>query len=159
MESSTRYLETIETLMAQNSKLTKELQDAVVGKLPSNIVSQEMIEQCFIQIARVFGPTAKGSILDEVTFLCNNFIKMNEDYNIRVRQAQSLVLEKEAAMKALDGNDLEEYTELTGKVSKLRGVLEVIKTRLDRLCTTSCDQDIIELRKNLADFLGGVKNG
>ncbi len=125
--------------------------------MPANIAPPEMVEQCFATIARILGPTARGTLLDEVNLLCNEFIKIGNEYMKSSSQAQELSAEKKAIEKAVKGQDIDdnEATELASKVARLHGVLEVIKTRLDRLCRVECQSEISDLRKSVADFLGG----
>lgn len=142
--------------MIENSRLTKELQDIVKDKMPANIVSQEMAEKCLATIATILGPTARGSLLDEITFLCNEFMKISNEYIVVDRQSKQLSREKESIEKAVKGDDVDENhetTQLIKRVIRLRGVLEVIKTRLDRLSKNCNQSEIADLRKNVADFL------
>ena len=147
--------------MIENSRLTKEIQDAVKGKMPANIIPQEIADKCFAKISSILGPTARGSLLDEITLLCNEFVKMDQEYMVSASQTKKLAKEKEVLEKVIKGDDIDdgyEATQLISKVSRLRGVLEVIKTRLDRLCTTSVRPEIVELRNSVSDFLSGDKN-
>lgn len=166
METSTRYLHTIEALMVENSRLTKELQDAINGKLPSRIVSQDEADQCFHKIADIMGPIARGSLLTEISTLCNEFKTVAQQYMVEAKKAQLLEKERGAVEKAIKGKDIEENfslggysTEMVNNAVRLRAVLEVIKTRLDRMCLKSdTNSEIFELRKNVSDFLSGDKN-
>jgi hypothetical protein len=168
METATRYLQTIESLMVENSRLLKELQDATNGKLPSRIIPQEEADQCFGRIAEIMGPIARGNLLSEVTTLCNEFKKIGQEYMTAATKAKALEKERGAIEKVIKGEDVEEsqspfgreYSmEMVNKVARLRAVLEVIKTRLDRLCLRNDSPDLMELRKDVAGFLSGDKNG
>lgn len=158
METSTRYLTTIEALMIDNSRLTKELQDIVIGKMPANVIQQEMAEQCFAKIASVLGPSARGNLLDEITVLCDEFLRVGNEYVSSISQIKKLAEEKEIIGKIVNGDDDgsdNESTPLIIEVARLRGVIEVIKTRMDRLSLSDgdCRSEIIELKNSVTGFL------
>lgn len=160
METATRYLATIESLMINSSRLEKELQDTTQGKLPTRAISQEMADQCYHRIASVLGPTAKGTLLDEVTVLCNEFLKVAKLYTEITNTLKLYEKDNKAIEQTVKGNDLEDTykpTPIVSSVARLRGVLEVTKTRLDRLVSTG-NNDVVELRNEVARFLGGDKN-
>lgn len=160
METNARYLQTIENLMVENSRLTKELADAVKGKLPSRIISEEIADQCYHKIASVIGPVAKGSLLDEVSVLCNEFVKVGREFMSAVDTLKKREREIKAIEQTTKGEDIEENynpTPLVNNVSRIRGVLEVMKVRLDRL-VASGNTDVVDMRNDLARFLNGGKN-
>ena len=162
METATRYLATIESLMVENSRLSKELEDAVKGKLPSRIISQEEADKCFHMISKYLGPVAKGTLLSEITVLCDEFQKVGTEYMKLIPQIKALEKETQSINQAVKGNDVEQgyTTPLITKVVRLHAVLEVIKARLDRMCSSSRQDmsEIYDLRKDVAGFLNGDKN-
>jgi hypothetical protein len=156
METATRYLHTIESLMIDNSRLKKELNEAVKGKLPSRIVPVEEVEKCFGIIASVLGPTSRGDLLNEVTIICNEFKNVSREYVSAASTMHALEKEKSAAIKAVKGDDIDDNyssSRLVNDVVRLRAVLEVIKTRLDRLCSINTNTELSELRKDVVGFL------
>lgn len=157
METATRYFDTIEKLMTDNSRLTKELADAVNGKMPSRIISQEMADECFNKIAGMIGPVASGSLLDEITAFCNEYMKLAQDYRKVAEQNKYAKSQETAIEKIVKGEDLDESyipTALVSNVSRLRAVLEVSKTRLARLVSNGIN-DVAELYNDVATFLDG----
>lgn len=157
MENANRYLATIESLMSENSRLTKELQDSLQGKLPERIVSQDIADLCFSKIAHVLGPSASGTLLDEVNTLCNEFLKIVDEHSVVSYKLKKYVKENEEIEKALMGEDVEDgHAATVGKVVKLRAVLEVTKARLDRFVVGN--SEIADLRREVAAFLNGGNN-
>lgn len=155
METAARYFETIEILMTEVSRLTKELQDAIKGKLPSRIVPQEEVEKCFAKIAEVIGPMATGSLYSEIGVLCNEFRAIANEYTTVASKFVELDKERNIVQQIIKGDDLDEtqtQTTVTKDVARLRGVLELTKMRLDRLTNNS---EVAEIRKDLTLFLNG----
>src|SRR5271154_6766234 len=101
METSERYFKTIEHLMVENSRLTKDLQDAINGKLPSRIVSQEEAEHCFELIANHFGPVARGNLLGEIRLLCEQLQNTTAEYANVATKIKSFEKEQEAITLAI----------------------------------------------------------
>ncbi len=160
METNARYLSTIESLMVENSRLTKELADSIKGKLPSRIISEEIADQCYHKIANIIGPVAKGNLLDEVSILCNEFTKVGRELMVMADTVKKRDREHVAILQTINGQDIEEGynpTPLVNKASRIRGVLEVMKVRLDRL-VTSGNTDVVAIRDDLTRFLSGDKN-
>jgi hypothetical protein len=157
METTTRYLATIESLMIENSRLTKEIESVTKGILPSRIISQEIADKCFNKIASIIGPVANGTLFDEITFLCNEFVKVGQEYvtvldTLKIHKKQQTAIEQ-----VVKGDDVEENyipTSLVNNVSRLRAVLEVTRTRLARF-VASGSNELGDLYKELATFLDG----
>lgn len=160
METATRYFTTIENLMTEVSRLNKELQEAAKGKLPSRCIPEDVADQCFQKIATVIGPTARGTLLDEISILCHEFMAVGQEYRSAIELLQRAKQEKNAIDKAVKGDDLDENFNLTptvSEVSRLRAVLEVTKTRLDRFVANG-NTDLVDLRNELSRYLSGKPN-
>lgn len=154
MEPATRYFQTIENLMVEVSRLKKELADALKGKMPSRIVPQDEADRCFGKISEIIGPVAKGSLISEVTALCEEFKVLAAEYTSAVSKLAALTKEQKAIESIVKGNDINEndyVTATTKNVARLRAVLEVAKMRLDRI--DSSNSSIAEIKKDIAHFL------
>lgn len=159
METATRYFSTIENLMTEVSRLNKELQEAIKGKLPSRCIPEEVADQCFSKIAGVIGPVASGSLVDEISVLCNEFVRVGQEYVSAMELLQKAKQEKTAIDNIVNGIDVDENyspTPLVDSVSRLRAVLEVTKTRIDRFVSNG-NSDLVDLKNELACFLSGNK--
>jgi len=169
METAARYLETIESLMIENSRLTKELGEVVKGKLPSRIIPEEEAEKCFNLISKYLSKVASGSLFGEISVLCSELEKIGHEYIKCSSQVKAFEKENAAITQAVSGDDIDpnyNATALVNKVMRLRAVLEVIKARLDRMCASEpgankpeANSEVYDLRKDVATFLSGDKNG
>jgi len=159
METATRYFATIEKLMIEVSRLNKELKDSMNGKLPSRCIPEEMADKCFSKIAEYIGPVARGTLLDEISILCDQFKRLEQEYLSVIDILKHAKQEKTAIDRIVKGDDIDENynpTSTVNSVSRLRAVLEVTKTRIDRFVNNG-NSELIELRNELAQFLSGNK--
>lgn len=160
METATRYFTTIENLMTEVSRLNKELQEIAKGRLPTRCIPEDVAEQCFQKIATVIGPTARGTLLDEINVLCGEFMMVAKEHSSVMQLLQAAKREKDAIDKAVKGDDIDEGfnpTSTVNDVSRLRAVLEVTKTRLDRFVANG-NTDLVDLRNELSCFLSGKQH-
>lgn len=161
METAARYFATIESLMIENSRLVKELENATKGILPSRMVSQEVVDQCFSKIASIIGPVAKGTLADEIDVLCSEFVRVGQEY-MKVQTSLDSHKKQQGAIEcAVKGDDVEESytpTALVNTVSRLRAVLEVTSARLARLAAGG-NNELSDLHKEISTFLeSGTKS-
>lgn len=142
--------------VARKSYLVNKISDDSNVTTPSDI-SQDIINSWLSRFELILGDKTSRDVSKNIAHICNVHESLRSEFRTIELQLSDCEYEKSDIKKAINGHDpvgaVEYCSPLAKEVYKQRGIIEMIKLRLDRLCVNYEQNDLMELRNIILEFL------
>ncbi len=155
---SKETLKTIENLVDENNRLNKELQVLRTGNDVEAYTPYRDAGYAVDVLKKVgFGIKQPNATLAQlITEMADFTMRLRQDYNEVEKYAMTYKARQDAIIKICSGLDcdpLHRANDVVDRVSRLRGTLEMVKIRLERLEKFNYNEEINQLHFDLENFL------
>jgi hypothetical protein len=156
-----KLTKTVEALMAENSRLKKEIQLATEKIVPPSYIPQDIAAECLFMLNEVgMGKSdKKNGLYSMLSELCERYKELTIDVNEYRDKYKALVRRFDQTERAIFGEDVDLSSNspfgaanlIVKKIMRFRAVLEAISIRVERLSKTH--PDLINLHNDITAFL------
>lgn len=159
--SSSKSLTAIENLVIENSRLHKELQVIKTGDNVDAYTPHRDADYALDTLRQLgFGHEKPNATLAElVKEMASNVLNLKKHFIETDKYLKGYAAREQAILNISAGQDFDEGLRGTlsvREVSKLRGTLEMVKIRLERLEKFNYNEEINQLHMDLDKFLTGA---